>query len=280
MKAKKPGTPTPHEEFLTKLDTWSAEWSRVLRQGGNFAIFCADTYISHLIEALKKNNLSPRRLIVWRKSNAVPVNRAHMPMSANEYIIVGVKGSKATFNADVPIINQTIDDKIIESTIVADKVSTILYSRIKEQILATVDDSTTDEEHLEYIKATVKGVLKSSEKEVIKKTLAMYKTDKDGQKHLQACVPNYVQNPIKVGNRLHPTEKPVSLLQYLIALYSKPGDLVLDGFGGSGSSGEAALTLGRSVVIVERDAKFFEKLNTRLIPQANPIEVIEQETGL
>ena len=38
-----------HEEFLIKLDEWSSEWSRVLRKGGNFAIFCADAYISHLI---------------------------------------------------------------------------------------------------------------------------------------------------------------------------------------------------------------------------------------
>lgn len=43
-----------HEEFLQKMNEWSAEWNRVLRKGGNFAVFCADAYISHLMEALKK----------------------------------------------------------------------------------------------------------------------------------------------------------------------------------------------------------------------------------
>jgi site-specific DNA-methyltransferase (adenine-specific) len=77
-------------------------------------------------------------------------------------------------------------------------------------------------------------------------------------------VPNYIQNPLKVGNRLHPTEKPVPVLQFLVALYSKPGDVVLDGFGGSGSTGEAALLLNRRAIIVEREKDFFDKLTARL----------------
>ncbi|HMO66772.1 MAG TPA: DNA methyltransferase, partial [Verrucomicrobiota bacterium] len=42
------------------------------------------------------------------------------------------------------------------------------------------------------------------------------------------------------GNPLHPTQKPVAALLPLIAAYSRPGDLVLDPFAGSGSTGEAA----------------------------------------
>ena len=212
-----------HEEFLEKLDEWSSEWSRVLRKGGSFAIFCADSYTSHLMEALKKNGLSPRRLITWRKNNAVPVNRQYMPMSANEYIVVGVKeGKNVTFNADVPIVEQSLDHKIIESTIVADKVSTIVYTKVKEAVLNLPGTDLFGTDHIVMISQIVESTLDSSKKDAVKKTQAIYKENSEGIKYLQACVPNYIQNPLKVGNRLHPTEKPVPLLQFLVSLLADP----------------------------------------------------------
>lgn len=252
-----------HEDFLVKLDEWSAEWNRVLRKGGNFAIFCADSYISHLMESLKNNGLSPRRLITWRKNNAVPVNRAYMPMSANEYIIVGVKKGKSTFKADVPIVNQTIDQKIIEANIVADKTATIIHSKIVQAVMNEQINDNDTLTHIEDIVKTVSETLKNSEADVQIKIEAMYKLDKEGEKYLQACVPNYIQNPLKTGNRIHPTEKPIALLKYLIALYSNENDLVLDGFAGSGSTAEAAFDLSRKTVLIEQDEKFYNNILKR-----------------
>lgn len=52
-------------------------------------------------------------------------------------------------------------------------------------------------------------------------------------------------------NRLHPTQKPVSVLTPLIEAFSKPGDVVLDPFCGSGSSLEAAASRGRNCIGIE-----------------------------
>ena len=255
-----------HDEFLLKLDEWSSEFARVLKKGGNFAIFCADSYISHLMEALKKHGLSPRRVISWRKPNAVPINRAYMPSSAIEYVIVGVKGGKAAFNADVTIENQTLDQKIIESTIVADKASNVVFSIIKKNLLLADFDGLDDVQHYDQIGNVVNASIEAIKAEVVKKVRDMYKTNAEGKLYLQACIPNYLQSPLKTGKRIHPTEKPVAILQYFIALYSKAGDTILDPFGGSGSTGEAALELGRNVILVERDKVFFEKLSNRIEP--------------
>ena len=253
-----------HDEFLVKLDDWSREWHRVLRRGGSFAIFCADIYISHLMEALKRNGLRPRRLITWRKNNAVPVNRKYMPMSANEYIVVGVKdGKNVVFNSDVPIAEQSLEHQILESTIVADKVSTIVYSQIRESLLDMPEGGLFTQDHLEEVVRVVEQALERVKLTATKKVAEMYKIGGSGL-YLQACVPNYIQNPLKVGNRIHPTEKPVPLLEVLVSLYSKQGDVVLDGFAGSGSTGEAALRLGRNAILVERDSGFFAKLTDRL----------------
>ena len=59
------------------------------------------------------------------------------------------------------------------------------------------------------------------------------------------------------GKRLHPTQKPVELLEYLVRTYTDPGDLVLDNCMGSGSTAVAALQAGRRFVGFETNPEYF-----------------------
>ena len=63
---------------------------------------------------------------------------------------------------------------------------------------------------------------------------------------------------------IHPTQKPVELLEYLIKTYTNEGDLVLDFTCGSGSTGVACLNTGRRFVGVELDEKYFNIAKERL----------------
>lgn len=56
----------------------------------------------------------------------------------------------------------------------------------------------------------------------------------------------------------HPTEKPVELMKFWIGNSSKSDDLVLDPFMGSGTSGVAALRMGRRFVGIEKDSRWFD----------------------
>lgn len=58
--------------------------------------------------------------------------------------------------------------------------------------------------------------------------------------------------------RLHPTQKPVALLEYLIKTYTNEGETVLDNCMGSGSTGVACVNTGRSFIGMELDPKYFE----------------------
>lgn len=58
------------------------------------------------------------------------------------------------------------------------------------------------------------------------------------------------------GNRLHPTEKPIGSMRTLIEAFTKPGDLVLDPFAGSGTTCAAAKQLRRRYVGIELDATY------------------------
>jgi len=62
--------------------------------------------------------------------------------------------------------------------------------------------------------------------------------------------------PNPSGNRAHPTQKPVDLMRFYIENSTQPGDLVLDPFAGSGSTGEACRLTGRRFIGVEIDDKY------------------------
>jgi DNA modification methylase len=63
---------------------------------------------------------------------------------------------------------------------------------------------------------------------------------------------------------LHPTQKPLALLEWLIATYTNPGDTVLDPTMGSGTTGVACARLGRRFVGIEKDATYFAAAKARI----------------
>lgn len=67
-----------------------------------------------------------------------------------------------------------------------------------------------------------------------------------------------------IGNKVHPTEKPVDLIRFYIENSSSENDLVLDPFMGSGSAGEAALSSGRNFIGFELDEEYFEIAKNRI----------------
>jgi DNA modification methylase len=63
---------------------------------------------------------------------------------------------------------------------------------------------------------------------------------------------------------LHPTQKPVALLAYLIRTYTNKGETVLDFCMGSGSTGAACIEEGRDFIGIEKDAEYFEVARKRI----------------
>lgn len=65
-------------------------------------------------------------------------------------------------------------------------------------------------------------------------------------------------------HKVHPTQKPVALLEYLIKTYTNEGDTVLDNCMGSGSTGVACLNTNRNFIGMELDSKYFEIAKERI----------------
>jgi site-specific DNA-methyltransferase (adenine-specific) len=66
------------------------------------------------------------------------------------------------------------------------------------------------------------------------------------------------------GNPVHPTQKPVALMEYLIRTYTNVGDTVLDNCMGSGTTGVAAALSQRRFIGIERDPDYFQIASKRI----------------
>ena len=79
----------------------------------------------------------------------------------------------------------------------------------------------------------------------------------------------YPKNLIEIGNasqvgKVHPTQKPVALMEYLIKTYTNERELVLDNTMGSGTTGVACMNTKRYFTGIERDDKYFAIADERI----------------
>lgn len=75
---------------------------------------------------------------------------------------------------------------------------------------------------------------------------------------------NMLRVPNIIGNKLHPTEKPVDLMKILVENSTDEGDVVLDPFMGVGATGIACKELGRDFIGIEIDEKYFSIAKYRI----------------
>ena len=71
---------------------------------------------------------------------------------------------------------------------------------------------------------------------------------------------NYPRSILRIDNEskaVHPTQKPVALMEYLIRTYTNEGDTVLDNCMGSGTTGVACANTGRNFIGIEREPKYY-----------------------
>lgn len=97
-------------------------------------------------------------------------------------------------------------------------------------------------------------------------------TVNDGRHNPCSIIAVSADNKRELG--LHPTQKPVALLEYLIRTYTDAGETVLDNAAGSFSTGIACLNTGRRFIGIEKDGAFFrlgsERMRQHMAADAAP----------
>ena len=94
---------------------------------------------------------------------------------------------------------------------------------------------------------------------VIRSTIHNVETKNEGTR-----LPNNIIKFNRDKTKLHPTQKPVALLEYLIKTYSKENEVVLDATMGAGSTGVACVNTNRKFIGIELDTKYYEIAKERM----------------
>ena len=103
-----------------------------------------------------------------------------------------------------------------------------------------------------------------------KNKISVYKLNEDGSDLKSYTYTHRNPDTIITGcweanaGKLHPTQKPVVLFEYLIKTYTNEGDLVLDNCAGSGTTGVACKNLNRRCILIEKDSEYFKIAKQRI----------------
>lgn len=92
--------------------------------------------------------------------------------------------------------------------------------------------------------------------------------------------PNSILQIPNEGSTVHPTQKPLALMEYMVLTYTNLGDTVLDNCMGSGTTGVACKNTGRNFFGIERDEKYFAIAKARIDGHAPPEPTREPELAL
>ena len=74
----------------------------------------------------------------------------------------------------------------------------------------------------------------------------------------------FLRGPEQGQKRVHPTQKPIALMAWILEKYTNPGDLILDPFCGSGTTGVACVQTGRRFIGIELDAGYADIARARI----------------
>jgi DNA modification methylase len=245
------------QEYVDWSELWIKEISRVLKKSGSFYIFGFPHQLANLLPVIEKHGFKFRQqIVVWKgmKSAAGRVsNKLKMFPTTTEHIYFFVKNSNQ-------YIKTLLQEKAAAKNLTAKEIneylgkasngggtwSTLAGPRQKR----LVEPTRTDWEKLD----TLLGGLPPYDDVVFKFNLPMGLTD----------VWDDINFYIPKEEKLHPTQKPDMLMDRLVECSSTPGDIIIDPFGGSGSTFASAKRLGRHFLGCEMDKAFYDLSVERL----------------
>jgi DNA modification methylase len=240
--------------------------NKVLRTGGCLCLFSQEPYTSKLITEAH-GNLPFSYRSIWKKENFANYFSVKVaPVNYFEDIVFFFK--KYDTKAENPIreyakkIMQAISMKSSEITEVLGHMGADHFFRIN----STQFGLCTEKTYNELIeKFGLRNMIFFKEYSELQEINSKFNRRFNRRFNLEGK--KYKSNILefrKDYGGLHPTQKPVALIEYLIRTYTNEGETVLDNCMGSGTTGVACLNTGREFIGIEKDDKYFTLASERI----------------
>lgn len=218
------GTTALSWDKIINLKTLWEEYERIIKDNGIIALFSMEPFTSLLITS----NLNMYRYSwIWKKETATGhLNANYKPLNITEDVCVFSRGTVGSLSKN-PIIYYPIGLKEVN-------------------IQKKNNPNSTWRKNKGYNSS---NNLLNSDKPFVQKYTGY---------------PNNILEFKRDKEKLHPTQKPVALMEYLIKTYTNEGELVLDNCMGSGSTGVACINTGRDFIGIELDENYFNIAKDRI----------------
>lgn len=230
------------------------EWKRVLKKGGFIVLFGRGTSFYRWNTRLADMGFEFKEEIVWNKSMGTsPLSKL---CRIHETIAILSNGPSSINKVKVPYLEAKEHNLSKIAVDINRIVSTLDNPQSIKFLKDFIDGSRSDMElNTRFTKHRVTSdIRKSGSREV--NTLASIVNGITEKSIIHIIREHY--------NTIHPTQKPVRLLERLLALVSKEGDIVLDCFSGSGSTAAACINTQRKFIGFEIDEEYYKQSVERL----------------
>ena len=271
------------------------QYNRIIKDDGTIALFAIQPFTTKVI---KSNMQNFKYCWYWKKNNRTGAPFAKVqPMRCIEDICIfyADKGNKGRYMEQ----RKYMFDELQKSGLKRKDVDELLNNSMSSHYF-TMGEQFTLPSKKDYEKLQTTGhfqkPLEELKKEMKKDGGSVHKYNPQGLKKLDTPlkiktdktanvykmrttkkqrVQEYTNYPVHLlefkneaatnKNRLHPTQKPVALCEYLIKTYTNAGDIVLDSCAGSGTTLLAAKNTGRRYIGFETDEKYYNTAVERLL---------------
>lgn len=228
-----------------------SEYKRICKQNVNVVLFCQIEFAKYLMDSTFDSEFS--HCLIWVKNNKTRyLSIKNLPMSQYEMILVfrinkyankeSYKELRKYFMQELEKSRMTV--KEIEKRI--PNYSACHWFRFSSDYRIPTEKNYT---RLQEITGCFDRPYSSVKSEFLKEKNNLCTYNKSGQSDV-------LQYSL-IEERVHPTQKPVALLEHLIKTYSNEGDTVLDNCMGSGSTGIACVNTKRNFIGMELEECYF-----------------------
>ena len=233
------GTTACKWDAIIPFETLWTQYKRIIKDNGAIVLFGSQPFTSKLICSNIENF---KYEWIWEKQKASNFMGAkYSPLKYHESICVFSYGTHNYYPQRYKVLEleeiMTFDKKQMKKML--ENRDYDRYAKVDRR--KTINDPETNKEHLGNKIKRIRNI-------------------DDGFRFPKSVI----KINKSINNNIHPTQKPVALLEYLIKTYTNEGDTVLDNCMGSGSTGVACKNLNRSFIGIELDENYFNIAKERI----------------
>lgn len=235
-----------------------SEYKRICKQNANVVLFCQIEFAKYLMQSTYESEFS--HCLIWVKNNKTRhLSVKNLPMSQYEMILVFRINKYANKSSHMKLRKYFMDE-LEKSGMTAKEIERAIPNYSARHWFRFSSDYRIPTEKNYKRLQEITGCFLRPYYDVKNEFLSEKNNFCTYNGNGQSDVLNYSLNE----ERVHTTQKPVSLLEYLIKTYSNENETVLDNCMGSGSTGVACVHTNRNFIGMEIDEKYFEIAKQRI----------------